>query len=474
MKAGILRLLFPLVDALLILLCFNAELMLAGKGYMPVLAGDVGLTPRFSLFLFTTLFWLVSAWQEKLFRVQLQDPWDVWFASIRSISMPLLLLAIALVTGLPFASQKLTGLSMPDWSSLLIAGLALLLVLPLWRVLLQIWVVNQLARSRDGVLVGNSAGLKALLAGPKGKRLVASMGIRALIVTDDAAGEWALPVLGGLDALESRIEQTNRLLLCATHMRRQQLTELIHRIAGKAGSVYVLPDLAVLDIAEVEIGRVGSQDVLNFNQGLRSPWNAFLKRSLDIVGSLAGLILLSPLLLLVALLIRLDSPGPVIYRHRRFGRGMKHIHLNKFRTMVINGDEVLEKLLAKDEEARREWEELCKLKNDPRITRIGKVLRKISIDEMPQILNVLKGEMSLVGPRPISELEYDKYGVWQENFMSVRPGLTGLWQVSGRSDLDFEDRVKLDMYYIRNWSIWMDLRIILKTLTVLVSNEGAY
>jgi lipopolysaccharide/colanic/teichoic acid biosynthesis glycosyltransferase len=135
---------------------------------------------------------------------------------------------------------------------------------------------------------------------------------------------------------------------------------------------------------------------------------------------------------------------------------------------------VLERLLATNEEARAEWAAQCKLRDDPRITRVGRVLRKFSLDELPQIFNVLIGDMSLVGPRPISEVEFDKYTVWQGNRMSVRPGLTGLWQVSGRGDLDFEDRIKLDMYYIRNWSIWLDFRIILKTLTVLVSKEGAY
>lgn len=467
MRTTLLRLLEPAADLAFLLLCFFLVACLP-EDLLPAAASPGQMFSGFTLrvILFTCVLWLVMAWQEELYRLQVQDPWDIWFATLRSLGKTSLLLAI------PLFLLKTPA----DLPQLFAALLLALLILPQWRALLQAKVINRLSSVRNSLLVGDRAGLEQLFSGGKWQRLVDSMGIRGLLLTDGPHTDisFPLPVLGGLEVLRDDHSSVSQLLLCATHMRRHELTEVLHRVAGRAGRLYVLPDIAVLDIAEVELGRVGSQPVLNFNQGLRSPYKAFLKRSLDIVGSLAGLIVLGPLLIIVGIIVRLDSPGPVIYRHRRFGRDRKHIHLNKFRTMVVNADEVLEELLARDPEARREWDELCKLKQDPRITRIGRYLRRISVDELPQILNVLMGEMSLVGPRPISEVEYDKYGVWQDNFMSVRPGLTGLWQVSGRSDLEFDDRVKLDMYYIRNWSIWMDLRIILKTLTVLVSNEGAY
>lgn len=467
MKNLLLRLLVLAVDVAFLLLAFFLVACLPDSlGLVDVAPERLFQGYTLRVMLFTCVLWTVLAWQERLFRIQLQDPWDVWFASLRALGKTALLLAIPL-----FLLQERTSNA-----GLLLALLMAMVALPLWRVALQALAFNRLRGVRDSLLIGDRKGLELLFSAGKWKRLVDGMGIRGLLLMEGESreGEFPLPVLGDLAYLERLPHAPLQLLVCGTHMPRQELSAVIHRVAGRSERLYILPDIAALDLAEVEIGRVGSQPVLTFNQGLRSPFNALMKRCLDIFGALAGLLVLGPLLLLLGIAIRLDSPGPIIYRHRRFGRGMKHIHLNKFRTMVINADEVLEDLLQKDPEARREWEELCKLKRDPRITRVGRVLRKVSLDELPQIVNVLLGEMSLVGPRPISELEYDKYGVWQENFMSVKPGLTGLWQVSGRSDLDFEDRVKLDMYYIRNWSIWLDLRIILKTLTVLVSKEGAY
>lgn len=469
--AALVRLLVALVDLALLAGGLRLGFALAELCGLGV---DLGWprpgTPGFGLVAFSGALWLVLAWQEGLYRFEPEDGWDVLFAAVRAVlkgaaALGALLFFIRLG---PHSSRAGFALGL----------LAVLLLLPLGRVFLHTLLTKRLAERR-ALLIGVGEGLGAFLAAPSGRRTLASFGVRGLLQLDDAPVAWpeaAPPRLGSLDGLEAAIaaQGVNQLLVVADSLDRRQLSEVLQRTLGQAPRLYVLPDVARLDIAEVEVTRVGGQPVLVFNQGLRSPLNAFLKRCLDVFGALAGLVLLGPLLLLVGLAIRLDSRGPVIYRHRRFGRGRRHIHLAKFRTMVLDGDALLEKVLAEDPEARAEWEAQCKLKNDPRVTRVGRVLRKVSLDELPQILNVLKGEMSLVGPRPISELEYDKYTVWQDNFMSVRPGLTGLWQVSGRSDLDFEDRVKLDMYYIRNWTIWMDIRIIFKTLTVLVSSEGAY
>jgi exopolysaccharide biosynthesis polyprenyl glycosylphosphotransferase len=195
-----------------------------------------------------------------------------------------------------------------------------------------------------------------------------------------------------------------------------------------------------------------------------------LKTLLDYCLVIPGLILSSPIFLLLALLIKLDSPGPIIHRRQVMGVNGKKFNAFKFRTMHENGDEILKQF----PELMAELEETHKLKNDPRITRVGKILRKFSLDEIPQAFNVLFGQMSLVGPRMISPPEMDKYDRWDMNLLTVRPGITGLWQVSGRSDITYEERVRIDMQYIRNWSIWLDIHILLQTIPAVLKGHGAY
>lgn len=195
---------------------------------------------------------------------------------------------------------------------------------------------------------------------------------------------------------------------------------------------------------------------------------AFIKGGMDYLGAACGLLLLSPLLALIALAIKLGSPGPVLYRRQVLGRGGKLFHAYKFRTMYVNGDEVL------TEAQRAELRARHKLKNDPRVTRVGRFLRTYSLDELPQLINVLKGQMSLIGPRMITLAEKKKYGKWDMNLLTVKPGLSGLWQVSGRSDVSYEERVRLDMHYIRNYTIWLDLYILMRTFLVVIKGKGAY
>ncbi|GDX73145.1 galactosyl-1-phosphate transferase [Cyanobium sp.] len=201
-----------------------------------------------------------------------------------------------------------------------------------------------------------------------------------------------------------------------------------------------------------------------------------IKRAGDIGFSLLVLALGSPLLLLLAVLVKLSSKGSVFYCQRRIGRGYRGFGCLKFRTMRKDADRVLAQVLASDPELRAEFERDFKLKNDPRITPIGKFLRRSSLDELPQFINVLKGEMSVVGPRPIVWDELERYGRNMDQVLSVRPGLTGLWQVSGRNNLPYETRVKLDLFYARNRSFWLDLGIILRTIGVVLlpMDRGAY
>jgi lipopolysaccharide/colanic/teichoic acid biosynthesis glycosyltransferase len=198
------------------------------------------------------------------------------------------------------------------------------------------------------------------------------------------------------------------------------------------------------------------------------------KRALDILGAGVGLVLLAPFFLIVALMVRADG-GPAFFAHQRVGRGGKLFGCLKFRSMMVDSQARLEALLASDPAARAEWEATRKLKNDPRITRIGRFLRSTSLDELPQLINVLRGEMSLVGPRPVQEAEIDRYyGASAAHYMAVRPGITGLWQVSGRSETSYESRVALDVSYVSRPSLLADLSILLRTPIAVLSRRGAH
>ncbi|MGP8244302.1 MAG: sugar transferase [Bryobacteraceae bacterium] len=199
-----------------------------------------------------------------------------------------------------------------------------------------------------------------------------------------------------------------------------------------------------------------------------------MKRAVDFAAAFVGGILLLPLFAAIAALVRLTSPGPAFFGHRRIGRGGREFLAWKFRTMVAHGDEVLRLRLRDDPVLCSEWEAHCKLRRDPRVTRLGEILRRTSLDELPQLWNVVRGEMSLVGPRPIVELEAERYGSTFAVYRKVRPGLTGLWQVSGRNNTSYAERVQFDEYYVRHWSVWLDLYILGKTVKVVLTGEGAY
>lgn len=204
-----------------------------------------------------------------------------------------------------------------------------------------------------------------------------------------------------------------------------------------------------------------------------SPGGA-LKRSFDVTAALAAIVFFSPLLAMLALLVKFSDGGSVLYAHTRIGRGGRSFRCLKFRTMVKNGSDVLAAHLDENPAARAEWNATRKLQDDPRVTRVGAVLRKLSLDELPQIFNVLRGEMSFVGPRPVVQDELAMYGVAAECYLRARPGLTGLWQVSGRNDVSYEKRVDFDRYYVENWSFGFDLLIIVKTLPAVIMSRGSY
>lgn len=256
---------------------------------------------------------------------------------------------------------------------------------------------------------------------------------------------------------------------------RQRLFWLRQLAKHHCRYISVIPTIRGLPLYSTDMSFLFSSEVmiLRINNNLAKRSARFLKRAMDILGSIVIILILSPILITLYLLIKKDG-GNAIYGHERIGRNGKPFKCLKFRSMVVNSKEVLAELLAKDPEARAEWEKDFKLKNDPRITKVGHFLRKTSLDELPQLFNVLKGEMSLVGPRPIVQEELERYQDDVSYYLMAKPGMTGLWQVSGRNDVDYETRVYFDSWYVKNWSMWNDIAILFKTINVVLKRDGAY
>lgn len=295
-----------------------------------------------------------------------------------------------------------------------------------------------------------------------------------------AAEGKRLRVLGAFDDAAEVMASlgVRHVVVAVPGMPSQELVRLVNNLQQEADSVLVIPDLFGIPVRSAELDYFFEEQLLGFRvrNNLANPVNMMLKRAFDLaVGSIA-LLISAPVMALIAIAIKLDSPGPVIFAHSRIGRGGKEFKCYKFRTMVVNAEAVLQELFKKDPALKEEWERDFKLKNDPRITRVGKFLRKTSLDELPQIFNVLKGEMSLVGPRPRPLYERnssDPLGLFDVG-LSVLPGITGLWQISGRSELDFQQRLKMDAWYARNWSLWLDISILVRTIPAILSKKGAY
>ena len=239
--------------------------------------------------------------------------------------------------------------------------------------------------------------------------------------------------------------------------------------------VHVIPAMRGVPLYGLDTSHFFSHEVLmiQVRNNLANPVFRVLKRGFDVLGSTVLLCLLSPLFAFVAYKVSRDG-GKAFFGHTRVGQDSVPFQCYKFRSMVVNAQEVLQNLLATDPVAKAEWDKDFKLKNDPRINALGHFLRKTSLDELPQLWNVLKGEMSLVGPRPVVQAELDRYGQDVAYYLMGKPGMTGLWQVSGRNDVDYETRVYLDAWYVKNWSLWTDIAILFKTIGVVTGRSGAY
>jgi Undecaprenyl-phosphate galactose phosphotransferase WbaP len=236
----------------------------------------------------------------------------------------------------------------------------------------------------------------------------------------------------------------------------------------------ILPSFCGYASLWVEPRDLGGILGLEVRRNLVLAWPRFCKWCFDVVVCAIGMVVAIPLGILFAVLIMVTSRGSPIYGHERIGRAGRRFTVWKFRTMVKDADRVLERHLDEHPELRQEWEQEHKLRNDPRVTAVGRFLRATSLDELPQFWNVIRGEMSLVGPRPIVEAEVFRYRDMFDLYLQVRPGISGLWQVSGRSDTTYDERVALDVAYVRNWSVWLDVWILLRTVRAVIRGKGAY
>jgi len=280
-------------------------------------------------------------------------------------------------------------------------------------------------------------------------------------------------VLGKVADLNAIIQahQVEEVIIAPTAVGREKLLGIFHSLNARPNvNLRLSSGLFEILTTGLRVKEFASVPLIEVQKTRLTGEEAFIKRTIDYLLAIPCLILLSPFFLLIAALIHLDSTGPVFFRRRVMGVNGREFDALKFRTMHQDGEKILEAYPELKEQLSKEH----KLKDDPRLTRLGRFLRRYSLDELPQLFNVLFGQMSIVGPRMISPAEMDKYGKWDMNLLTVRPGITGLWQVSGRSDLTYEDRVRLDMYYIRNWSIWLDIYLLLATFPAVISKKGAY
>ncbi len=295
-------------------------------------------------------------------------------------------------------------------------------------------------------------------------------------VDDEAATQGSnfgrFQVLGGLGQLPRVVREqgVSEVIVCLPGASHQTMWSVITSCDRLGVSYKVVPDLFEMSVSRVDVNTIAGIPLIAFKEVSIHGWNRFVKRVVDVAVAAGVLVGLLPLWLLVALAVKLDSPGPVLFRQTRVGRGGLPFTLYKFRSMHVGADQRWRELL--------QWNEadgpIFKMRNDPRLTHVGRVIRRFSLDEVPQFLNVLRGEMSVVGPRPPLPDEVERYQEWHMRRLDVEGGITGLWQVSGRSHLSFDEMVMLDIYYIENWSLTLDFKIMLRTIPAVVSTRGSF
>jgi Undecaprenyl-phosphate galactose phosphotransferase WbaP len=361
--------------------------------------------------------------------------------------------------------------------TLLLAMLLSVVLVPVFRGVVRRFFSREAWWGRPAVVFG---------AGPEGRKVVETLirqpelGLKPVaIVDEDGDGPssfMGIPVMSGAE-LATSVSESYAFSYAVVAMPGEpnsRFLSLIERYRLHFSHILMIPHVMDFSSLGVNPKNVGEMLGLEVCQQALIPQRQWPKRLLDVIFTVAGGLCLLPLIALIALWIRVDSPGPAFYSQKRIGQGGIEFRAWKFRSMVPDADQVLHRYLEQHPYLREEWDRDQKLRNDPRVTRVGRFLRRTSLDELPQLWNVLKGEMSLVGPRPIVRDEIPKYGDQFSVYRVVRGGLTGLWQISGRNDTTYGERVKFDVFYVRNWSVWLDLYILFRTIETVLLRKGAY
>ncbi len=351
-----------------------------------------------------------------------------------------------------------------------------LVIMPTLRVISKKLLIRWNWYKKDTIIIGSGKNAVDAYRALKQERYL-GLNILGYIQTNiKGINQLDIPSLEYANLWEFAKPETTQFILALENGESEERDVWLRYLAkNKARYVTVVPTLRGLPLYSTDMSFLFSYEVmlLRINNNLAKRSSRFLKRAMDIIGSILIITAISPVLITLYFIIKKDG-GDAIYGHPRVGRNGKSFKCLKFRSMVVNSKEVLEDLLKNSPEAREEWEKDFKLKNDPRITKIGNFIRRTSLDELPQLFNVLKGEMSLVGPRPIVQEELERYEENVDYYLMAKPGMTGLWQVSGRNDVDYDTRVYFDAWYVKNWSLWNDIAILFKTVSVVLNRDGAY
>ena len=462
-----------LADFLALLLSFYLAFLLRNEVLVDLFPSLLQRPTFFSLYLakfYIFIIWVGVFLYEKLYTKRFSF-WEETRLLLKSSSI-----AFGLIMILVFITQEYFY-----YSRLIIflAWALSLVFLPVFRYLTKLFLIKISCWRKRVIIIGPLQRCSDLIKAIQQNRTLGYeiVGCLTNIPAEIGRSLLGIRVLGHLDEIEQWKLKTlfEDIIVTLPDIPRDKMITLLKRWEQISDTIRYIPRTGDLITTGIEIENIGKTLALTVRKNLHKPWNLAIKYAFEYFLSIIILILFLPWAFLIGLAIKLDSPGPVFFIQERIGKRGRKIKLIKFRTMFVNADNRLATYLKNNPAARREWEEFRKLRShDPRVTRVGRFLRRHSLDEVPQVINVLKGEMSLVGPRPYLPEEWVEINPFQSIIQQVRPGITGLWQISGRSNVSFKERLTIDEDYIRNWSLWQDIVILLKTFKVSLLGEGAF
>jgi len=463
-----------ITDIIVVLLSFYLANLIRGEILVLVFKRyrSIGMFP-FSTYLshcFMVLVWILVFSHEKLYTKRFPF-WEEVKTLIKSATFSSAFIMIAI-----FLAKAEVNFSR---TTVVLAWVLSLFLFPLFRFIVKTGLIRFNLWKKKLIMVGVHETSLQVIRNIKKNR---TMGYEVTALIEDSPeliGKTfaGIRVLGPLSKIAeiSKTYQSKDIMVATPHKSRKEFKKILSLCEQNCESMWIIPRSGDFITEGVNIEVIGDIFTLYLKRNLVKPWNLLFKNFFEILFALFLVVLTMPIFLVTALMIKLDTKGNIFFVQERIGKDKKLFHLYKFRSMYNDNETRLIKYLESNEKARGEWGKYKKLKNhDPRITRVGRLIRKFSLDELPQLFNVLKGNMSIVGPRPYLPEEIKDSGQSLSTITRVKPGLTGLWQVSGRSNLPFKARLRIDEYYIRNWSVWMDIVILLKSLRILFSQKGAF